>query len=91
MHGGTEGKKKSRWMYNRGSVAMHGDWGQRVSKRKAIGTAGKKQQGRVDDITQNRVVGIARAGQGRAENTTMGHNRVEDRKGQSRAEGVARG
>ena len=43
-------------------------WGQRVSKSKATGTAGKQKR-RVDDITQDRVVGIARAG---AENTTRG-------------------
>ena len=38
-------------------------WGQRVSKRKATSTAGKQKR-RVDDITQDRVVDIARAGQG---------------------------
>ena len=37
-------------------------WGQRVSKHKAIGTARKNSKRRVDGITQDRVVGIARAG-----------------------------
>ena len=58
----------------------------------------EKKQRRADDITQDRVMGIARTGQGgehddhnRVEDTCWGHNRVEERKGQSIAEGMARG
>ena len=58
----------------------------------------EKQQRRADDIAQNRLVGIARVGQGgehnghnRVEDTCWGHNRVEVRRGQSIAEGMTRG
>ena len=43
----------------------------------------------MDDITQDWLVGIARARQDGKHDE--GHNRVEGRKGQSRAEGLARG
>ena len=73
-------------------------WGQRIIKCKVIGTMGK-QQCTVDDITQDRVVDFARAGQGREHDKGAqqggGQNGAEQREGHgkrvNRVEGKRRG